>query len=113
MERGSDQATAVRRQTAPAGFWFGGAALYAFAVSLVLLLQPPNDLLDREGISVVLVLAGPVLIGALPLMVKGRIVAWGSALLLAGFAFVSVASVGLFFLPGLVLLVIGAVRAGH
>jgi hypothetical protein len=94
---------------APGGFWFGAAAIYAVAVSLVLLIS----LVGGEGAGVALVLAVPALLSVLPVAARGqRILVWGCVVLLAGFAVVSVASVGLFYLPAVAMLAVGAVRGG-
>src|SRR5689334_226504 len=88
-------------------FWFTGAAIYSLAASVVLLVS----LVGREGGGLALVLAVPVLLSALPLLVgPQRILVWGCAGLLAGFVLIGAASVGLIFVPALVLLVIGARR---
>lgn len=94
-----------RAERAPGRFWFTGAAIYALATGVVLMV----GLVGQEGAGLALVLAVPVLLGVLPLLVgPQRIVVWGCAALLAGFVLIGAASIGLFFVPALVLLLIGA-----
>ncbi|MCM4075977.1 hypothetical protein [Paractinoplanes hotanensis] len=103
-----------RRPTrASAGFWFFSAALYSVAVSIALLV-PPAGLLRQEGAWVVGLLAVPVLLSVLPVAARAqRVLVWGSIALLAGFVLFSIASVGLVYLPALVMLVVAAVRQGR
>ncbi|MBU2664552.1 hypothetical protein KOI35_13700 [Actinoplanes bogorensis] len=90
---------------APGRFWFGGAAIYSLAVSVVLLIS----LIPAEGAGVGLVLAVPVVLSALPVLLgPQRIVVWGCIGLLTGFVLIGAASIGLFYLPALVMLAIGA-----
>ncbi|MCO8275834.1 hypothetical protein M1L60_35165 [Actinoplanes sp. TRM 88003] len=103
----------ARPTRASAGFWFGAAALYAIAVSIVLLV-PPADLLGQEGGGVVVLLAVPVLLSVLALFARGqRILVWGCIALLGGFVLFSIASVGLVYLPGLVMIVVATLRQGR
>lgn len=86
-------------------FWFTAAAIYALAAAVVLTIS----LVGQEGAGVALVLAVPVLLTALPVLVgPQRIVVWGCAVVLAGCVLIGAASVGLIFVPALVLLLIGA-----
>jgi hypothetical protein len=100
----------ARPTRAPAAFWFGAAALYALAVSIVLL-APPAGLFTQEGAWVVALLAIPVLLTALPLFVRTqRILVWGCIALLAAFTLFTIASVGLVYLPALVMLAVATFR---
>ncbi|MBM2619823.1 hypothetical protein JIG36_30365 [Actinoplanes sp. LDG1-06] len=86
-------------------FWFGGAAIYSLAVSVVLVIS----LFSTEGGGVALVLAVPAVVSGLPALLGAqRIVAWGCIGLLAGFVLIGAASVGLFYVPALIMLLIGA-----
>lgn len=97
-----------REVRAPARFWFGAGAIYAVAVSAVLLVA----LLGNEGAGVALVLAVPAVLSALPVAAGGqRILVWGCIVLLAAFTLVSIASIGLFYLPAVAMLTVGATRS--
>ncbi|MBL7258971.1 hypothetical protein [Paractinoplanes lichenicola] len=86
-------------------FWFGGAAVYSVAASVVWFVS----LVTREGAGVALVLAVPVVLTALPVLLgPQRIVVWGCTGLLAGFVLIGAASVGLSYVPALIMLLIGA-----
>ncbi|MBB4690886.1 hypothetical protein [Paractinoplanes abujensis] len=86
-------------------FWFGGAAVYCLAASIVWFIS----LVSPEGAGVAVVLAVPVVLTALPVLLgPQRIVVWGCTGLLAGFVLIGAASVGLTYVPALIMLVIGA-----
>src|SRR5690349_11582117 len=121
--------------------WFLAALLVTAAVSLLLLLLPlattsseqssapssgsaatqqgettsgSESLLAQNGPWLIAVLAVPVLIAALPLLAgrrRQRAAGWGAAALLGIGALVSILSVGLAYLPSVVLLAIGALRS--
>ncbi len=61
-----------------------------------------------NGPGVYLVLAIPVLMASLPLLVRGRAVRLVSALLLMGFVVVGLASVGLFYVPSAISMILAA-----
>ncbi|MEO3748069.1 hypothetical protein [Plantactinospora sp. B5E13] len=89
--------------------WLLAAALLAALVSLGFLVA----LLGREGRGVVVVLLVPVLLLAAPLLAPRparRVVAVAAVLLLTIGVVLSVASIGLYYLPSLVLLIIGILR---
>jgi hypothetical protein len=72
-----------------------------------------QSLVEHEGWDVAAILAIPVLIGAVPLLAPARHRRWvtvGVAALFGLAALVSVASVGLFYVPSATLLVVAAVR---
>jgi hypothetical protein len=100
--------------------------LLTAAVSLLLLLLPMSaaqvsgepteyqNLLTAEGPAVILPLAVPVLICAVPLLVtvrRRRFAAWLSTVLLAVGVLVSLLSIGVFFVPSLIVLAVGAGRS--
>ena len=67
-----------------------------------------------EGAGVILPLAVPVLVCLVPLLVPARhrrAAAWGSAAILAAGVVISVLSIGVFFLPSVILLAVGAGRS--
>lgn len=75
--------------------------------------EEPPSLLAAEGSGVVAVLGVPVVLCAAPLLCgarRRRQVAFGAALVLAAGVVVSVSSIGVAYLPSLVLLLIGAAR---
>jgi hypothetical protein len=85
--------------------WFAAALAASLVTTAILLL-----LLDDEGSGVALVLAVPVLLCAAPLVAGSRLrraVAWTATAALAAGILVSLASIGLFFVPALVLLAVG------
>lgn len=104
--------------------WFVAALLLTAAASVILLLAPLSSeqnaggaverrsLLAAEGPGVAVLLAVPLLVCALPVLIPRPAVAWGSAALLAAGVLVGLASVGLYYLPVLALLVAGAWRRG-
>jgi hypothetical protein len=72
-----------------------------------------RTLLASEGPGVILALAVPLLVCAVPLLAPARYrraAAWGSAATLALGVVVSLLSVGVFFVPSVVLLAVGAGR---
>lgn len=108
--------------------WVTAAALLAMVTSSVLLFLPvvataddasgtdAQSLVQQQGWATAAVLAVPVLISAAPLLVRGRhrrTATIGSAVLLTAGALVSIASVGLFYLPSAALLVVAAIRSGR
>ena len=105
--------------------WFLALLLGTAAVSAALLLLPlsaeqstgraarSRTLLAGEGPAVILPLAVPVLVCAVPVLAparRRRAAALASAAFLAAGALLSVASVGLFYVPSAVLLAVGAGR---
>ena len=104
--------------TAPAGAagqWLGAAATAAaLAASLLLAVGPAYEpsgdtLIEREGAWVVGLLAVPVAVVALGWIARWRghrHAALGAAMLLGAFVILGAASIGLFFAPALVLLVL-------
>jgi hypothetical protein len=116
--------------------WFVAALLLNIATALALMLLPTVAVHEGYGPAtpdgngrvvttgrvvslwadqptVAFVLAIPVLLCALPLLVRPRrrrAAAWVGATALAMFVLLGLLSVGLFFLPGVVLMVIGAVQ---
>jgi hypothetical protein len=105
--------------------WFLAVLLFTAVVSASLLLLPLlaeqtagptvhyRTLLAGEGPGVILPLAVPVLVCAVPLLAPARYrraAAWGSAAVLAIGVVVSLLSVGVFFVPSAILLAIGAGR---
>jgi len=123
--------TAVKRparQGSAGRVWVIAAVLLTSAASVVLMFVPTvttetesdgvvragsESLIESQGWAVAVLLAVPVLISAVPLLVPGRHrfrVTIGSAVLLAGGAVLGAASVGVFYLPGVALLVAAVVR---
>lgn len=104
--------------------WVTAAVLLTAAVSLALMFLPlvgtddsagsnRESLIEQGGWAVVAGLAVPVLISAVPLLVPSRLRRWttvGAGTLLGAGALVSIASVGLFYLPSAALLVVAAIR---
>jgi hypothetical protein len=95
--------------------WFAVTAALTVAVSSLLLLLPLSgrSLLDAEGPGVIVTLAVPVLICAIPLLAPARhrrAAAWISAVLLGIGVILGLLSVGVYFVPSLILLIIGANR---
>jgi len=105
--------------------WFLAAMLLTVVVSACLLLLPLSaeessdaavhyrTLLDSEGPGIIVTLAVPVLVCAVPLLAPARfrrVAAWGSFALLAVGVVVSLLTIGVFFLPSVILLAIGAGR---
>jgi hypothetical protein len=118
------------RQNPRGQTWAIAAVLLTSAVSLSLMFLPlvstttsaggteqtaRESLIENQGWVIAAVLAVPVLISAVPLLVPARHRRWatiGSAMLLATGAVVGAASVGLFYLPSVALLVVAAARTG-
>ena len=111
--------------TARSRRWFLAVLLFTTVVSASLLLLPlsteqtvgPTEhrrtLLAGEGPGVILALTVPVLVCAAPLLAPPRYrraAAWGSAAALALGVVVSLLSVGVFFVPSVILLAVGAGR---
>ncbi|HSF27316.1 MAG TPA: hypothetical protein VLC50_07350 [Actinomycetes bacterium] len=72
-----------------------------------------TTMLQTEGPSVLVALALPVLLAALPVLVPPRyrlVVAVPSAVLLGVFVFLAMFSVGIFFLPAFIASVVAAAR---
>jgi hypothetical protein len=105
--------------------WFLAVLLLTVAVSAALLLLPLSaelsggqpvrhrTLLAAEGPGIIVPLAVPALICALPLLAPARHrrgVAWGSAGVLVVGVLISLLSVGVFFVPSAILLAVGAGR---
>ena len=91
------------------GWWLIAAPVWAIVIGGWLLVS----LAGTEGAGVVLLLAVPVLVSAVPLlvpMVLRRFAAWGCVAVLGAAVVVSLASIGLFYVPGVALLAIGATR---
>lgn len=89
--------------------WLLAAALLAALVSLGFLVA----FLGREGPGVVVILLVPVLLLAAPLLAPRptrRVVAVTAVLLLTIGVVLSIASIGLYYLPSLVLLIVGILR---
>ncbi|MDW5325219.1 hypothetical protein [Plantactinospora sp. KLBMP9567] len=131
-----DQATSLPSPARPGIRWLLAAFLLAVAAGVLLLFLPVTTVLEAtrdsgaahpmigvrevrqplvqaEGWGVVLLLLVPVLLCAMPLLGTGaaRFPLTVAAVLLLGLGvLVSLASLGLFYLPSLVLLVVAAVR---
>jgi hypothetical protein len=89
--------------------WFVAALLLTAAVSGLLLIS----LLEREGRGIIVTLAIPVVVCAVPLVTPQRYrgaAAWVSTALLAAGTILALLSIGIFFVPSVVLLAIGAAR---
>jgi hypothetical protein len=96
-----------RSQVEPAARWAAAGLLLALAVSLVMLLAP--NLLETEGWSVVLPLSVPVLMtgGGLIAARRGiRGVLVVSAVLLGAFVALGALSVGIYYLPAEVAMIV-------
>ncbi len=104
--------------------WLAGALAYNAVAALLLLLLPLTTTVDAGGGTerhsllatdpgVAVPLAVPVLLSVLALLGRQRWLIWTAFSLLAAGVLVSIASVGLGFVPGLVLLGVGAVRSGR
>jgi hypothetical protein len=115
--------------------WFATALLTGVVTALALLLLPTVAVHEGSGPAggqtattdrmvslwqdqptTAFVLAIPVLLCALPLLVPPRprpAVAWVSVTALGVFVLLGLPSVGLFFLPALILMAIGTARLGH
>ncbi|GAA3740683.1 hypothetical protein GCM10022225_24940 [Plantactinospora mayteni] len=131
-----DQATSLRSPARPGIRWLLAALLLAVAVGALLLFLPvvtgvqsstlgngPNPMIEvrevrqslvqAEGWGVALLFLVPVLFCAMPLLGTGAArlpLAIAAVVLLGLGVLVSLASLGLFYLPSLVLLVVAAVR---
>jgi ABC-type cobalamin transport system permease subunit len=71
-----------------------------------------ESLIESQGWSVAVILAVPVLISVVPLLVPSRHrfrVTIGSAILLVGCAVLGAASIGVFYLPGVAVMVAATV----
>lgn len=108
--------------------WVVAAAVVALVTSLALLTLPTvstatstggtgqtgrESLFVNQGWTIAVTLAVPVLISAVPLLVPTRHRRWatlGAAALLTAGAMLGAASIGLFYLPAVVLLWVAAVR---
>jgi MFS family permease len=106
--------------------WLVAAVLLAVAATLILMFLPlvsvdtepggtsRQSLVEQEGWAIAAVLAVPVLVAAVPWLASARHRRWvtiGSAALLTAGVLVSLASVGMFYLPSAAALVVAAVRA--
>ena len=67
-----------------------------------------TSLISSEGVSVLLILAIPVLITLMPVLVSRRGVRIGAAVLLLVLCVLGLASIGLFFVPAVVLMTVAA-----
>lgn len=124
MPAQQDSTTDRRARRDPGRPWVTAAVLLTAAVSLALMFLPlistadsagsnRESLVEQEGWAVAAGLAVPVLISAVPLLVPSRLRRWmtvGAGVLLGAGALVSIASVGLFYLPSAALLVVAAIR---
>jgi hypothetical protein len=121
----SDTAMDHSRNQAPGRPWTVAGVSLTAAVSLVLMFVPlistassdggsdRQSLFENEGWMAAAGLAIPVLISAAPLLVPHRhrgLATIAAAALLAIGVLVSIASVGLFYVPSAALLVVAAVR---
>ncbi|MEU4155151.1 hypothetical protein [Actinoplanes sp. NPDC026670] len=72
--------------------------------------QGSRSLLEAEGSGVVFLLAMPVLVSALPVLARGRrqrLAGWVSTVLLGLGVLAGIASIGILYLPGVLLSAIG------
>lgn len=72
-----------------------------------------HGLLAAEGLTAVLAVIGPVVVAALPMLIRGpfhRTAVAAAAIVVSVFALVGLATVGIFYLPAAVLLIVAAIR---
>ena len=109
---------AKRLALASFGFAVLGAAIAVFAPLITLCSSTSGgaehctgtSTFDHDGAWVIVAISVPVLLTLLPLLLRHRVLTVVSTVLLSTFCVLSLASIGLFFVPAAVLMTIAAAR---